>query len=83
MPDYNTILKLLDIGISIAIIVIFIKWITILYGDIKKANKRFETINKDNNEVLDRVHRSLDMLTNAMISSNPNIHKGNQDDRSD
>ena len=72
--EYSNILKFADLGISLLVIFIFVKWISILYGDIK-------SITKENHEVMDRVHKSLDMLTSAIISSNPHIDRGNDNDR--
>lgn len=87
--DFSDLTKWIDIGLSLVFIVVFSKVILHLYNETKRLNKlltvkieehanNLQKRDDDNNKNNDRLAKSLDMLTTALINGFGIRTQGNQ-----
>ena len=80
MAAFTSLIKYVDVTVTIFFIIVFARVIKYLYNEIKSANektikcimdyaKKLEIRDKENNETSERLRQSLEMLTTAIINN--------------
>ena len=80
MAAFTSLIKYVDVTVTIFFIIVFARVIKYLYNEIKSANEKtikcitdysqkLEKRDRENNETSERLRQSLEMLTTAIINN--------------